>query len=162
VCTLLYACDVALNFFVAFYEDGVLVTDLHRIAGARAGLSVRFRRAHAQGSTLLMCVLCVGLSVGVVRLNLQTHRQPGRTYPSMTPTAPLYGMFDSAPVQVCCVAWVWGCCAGYSPCTTGSLLCNVCLLSETTQTDCTHLYHMSLPLPHMQRTTRAHTCGQIW
>lgn len=35
VCTLLYACDVALNFFVAFYEDGVLVTDLHRIAGAR-------------------------------------------------------------------------------------------------------------------------------
>jgi hypothetical protein len=33
ICTLLYACDVALNFFVAYYEDGVLVTDLHRIAG---------------------------------------------------------------------------------------------------------------------------------
>lgn len=37
VCTLLYACDVALNFFVAFYEDGVLVTDLHRIAAHTCG-----------------------------------------------------------------------------------------------------------------------------
>lgn len=33
ICTLLYACDVALNFLVAYYEDGVLVTDMHRIAG---------------------------------------------------------------------------------------------------------------------------------
>lgn len=33
ICTLLYACDVMLNFFVAYYEEGVLVTDLHRIAG---------------------------------------------------------------------------------------------------------------------------------
>jgi hypothetical protein len=33
ICTLLYACDVTLNFLVAYYEDGVLVTDLHRIAG---------------------------------------------------------------------------------------------------------------------------------
>ena len=33
ICTLLYACDVALNFFVAYYEEGVLVTDLRSIAG---------------------------------------------------------------------------------------------------------------------------------
>jgi hypothetical protein len=41
ICTLLYACDVALNFFVAYYEDGVLVTDLHRIAGELLGSLAR-------------------------------------------------------------------------------------------------------------------------
>jgi hypothetical protein len=33
ICTLLYACDVLLNFIVAYYEEGVLVTNLRRTAG---------------------------------------------------------------------------------------------------------------------------------